>query len=127
MHARRGMADGMRERIARWDWRVSRAIAGYRRPWWTQPLLALTWSGATVVWIAVSGALLIARDRGVELVPMQTELLLAMLASLIALAIGGVLKRSFQRRRPFATEAGVELPSRIDAQPRPVYSRRPFD
>ncbi len=67
-----------------------------------------TWSGATFVWFSFAGALLWARRAGVELVPRQGLFLVAMLASLVVLVIGTVLKRIFKRRRPFAADVGVK-------------------
>ena len=63
---------------------MSRAIAKRRLRALTWVLVGFSWSGATVVWLSLAAALLVARARGVDLIPQQTMFLSAMLASLFA-------------------------------------------
>ena len=68
---------------------------------------ALSWSGSGGIWFALAGALLVADQEGVVLIPRQQHFELAMLSALAALGIGGIIKRVAGRRRPFATEQGI--------------------
>lgn len=98
----------MLDTILALDRRLSLGLARHRVRPLTLALLAFTWSGATFVWFSVAGVLLIARHRGVELVPRQQTFLLGMLASLVSLAFGSVLKRLVKRPRPFADTIKIE-------------------
>ncbi len=98
----------MLARIIAWDQRLSRALAARRHPLIQRVLLAFTWSGATFVWFTVAGVLLLARHRHLQLIPQQDHFLSAMLAALIVLFVGGLIKRLVKRPRPFAAGLGLE-------------------
>ncbi len=103
------MCDASRvDRVIEWDVKVSRALEA-RRGWRPVTWLshALSWSGAGGVWAALAVTLFVFEQRGLEVLPRQLEFLRAMATALVALSIGGVIKRVVKRARPFATSHGI--------------------
>jgi membrane-associated phospholipid phosphatase len=96
------------ERVVALDQRVSRSLARRRHPWIKWILVAFSWSGATFIWFGIAGTLLLARHRGIALIPKQNEFLSAMLVSLVVMVIGAVIKRVVKRPRPFAAGADID-------------------
>lgn len=96
------------DRIVAWDVKISQALQA-RRVWRPVTLLShvLSWSGAGGVWAALAISLFVLEQRGVEVLPRQLEFLRAMATALVALIIGGVIKRVVKRSRPFAGSHGI--------------------
>jgi len=95
------------EAIARWDTRSSLALQARRARIPNLIFSALSWSGAGGVWFALAFGLVLASRAGLDLIPRQWHFVVAMLAALAALLVGGVIKRLAGRRRPFATDQGI--------------------
>jgi undecaprenyl-diphosphatase len=93
--------------IEAWDTKVSLALQARRSAVPNAFFSAFSWSGAGGVWFALAGVLWLASVNQVELFPRQVHFLVAMLAALAALLVGGVIKRIAARRRPFAAERGI--------------------
>ncbi len=96
------------QRIVEWDVRVSRALERRRHHRVVTVLAqALSWSGAGGVWAALAVTLAVLLELNVEVLPRQLEFLHAMATALVALLVGGVLKRVVKRPRPFASSHGL--------------------
>ncbi len=95
------------EAIAQWDTRSSLALQSRRARAPNLFFSALSWSGAGGVWFALAGVLWLTNRQGLDFMPRQMSFLIAMIAALAALLVGGIVKRLAGRRRPFATERGI--------------------
>ncbi|MFO0596661.1 MAG: phosphatase PAP2 family protein [Myxococcaceae bacterium] len=98
----------MLQRVMSWDVRVSLALQARRSPVLNFVAQALSWSGAGGAWFGTAGVLMIAGHLGRELVPRQLEFLAAMAGAFATLLVGGLIKSATGRRRPFASEVGVQ-------------------
>ncbi|MDP2269519.1 MAG: phosphatase PAP2 family protein [Archangium sp.] len=96
------------ETIAQWDTRSSLALQSRRARLPNLFFSALSWSGAGGVWFGLAGVLMLTHGQGLDFLPRQLSFLVAMTAALAALLVGGLIKRMVGRRRPFATERGIE-------------------
>ena len=101
------MVRSLLEAIAQWDTRSSLALQARRARLPNLFFSALSWSGAGGVWFALAGVLMLTHREGLDFMPRQVSFLIAMTAALAALLVGGIIKRMAGRRRPFATERGI--------------------
>ena len=91
----------MRSKIADWDARSMIRLCQWRRKNAIGFFKAVTYTGYGRFWWTVAGLFMLLGNAGIQVVPFQLKLLQAMLGALVAYLLCLLMKRGFQRRRPF--------------------------